>query len=173
MSILNKNMLNGGLIKNDPEYAFIFEWLLKNEKYIDTMLKFLEVSNARHSDFMFINEKYKKVTNFWTPSQLEEIEELMAQSIQWHKNMFKNVEKNIYEMRKIRESVSRYIMTDKHGTKFILHKNLLKIRRILDMDYLSPEERFMINGLKEYNEKIIKKFDSIYDKCMQSKSTLN
>ena len=173
MNNFNQNFLNCGLIKNDQEYSFIFEWLSKNKIYINTMLKFLEVSSARHSDFLFINEKYKNVKNFWTQSKLEEIEKLMAQSIEWHKNMFKNVEKTIYQMRKIRESVSRYIMTDKHGTKFILHKNLPKIRRILDIDHLSPEECFMINGLKEYNEIIIKKFDIIYDECMRSKSTLN
>ena len=153
----------------------IIDWVSINRRYIAILKELVALLSVANPAYLYIKKKFDENLKFWSPTDMEKIRGLLNKSITWQKKTIKEQRKYLCYAEKVQNSAIRNISTDKNGKTFISQRNLPKLMRIIEIDrdhnlkFKRANKYNILYGIKEYNNDIIAKFDSIYENCMQKK----
>lgn len=167
---------NGNKYDSEPNEKLIIEWIDDLKKFIDMSKEIIVLLSLANVPSLHIMEKRNENFDKLNASQLEYINSILDECTINHKNLVKNMRKNLCSMQKIYNLSSRYIITDQSGNRHIDPKKLRKISEKLMAhvdfcsQFISPSQLKLLKDIDKHQDKYIDKFNLFLKDCMATKS---
>lgn len=172
MNNSNKNKLSKK-ISIDEEVSELIKLIDYLNSSIKTTKLLISLLSRPNPSYLYILEKRNEFFDKWSDLQMEQINNMMDETITEQNNILKNLRKNLFSMQKLYNDMSCYVITDKNGTRSVNHKNFKKnFEKIISLednyvDVIAPSELKLTSDIGKNFVNSIKKFDIFYNECIK------